>query len=377
MNGQQVGELPGWRASAHEKFESDISKFLKPGDNLIAIRCSNYRRQGQLPASVSLEPKQDAQNYRRSLDLREAVAHVTYQKSGVTYTREAFSSAPDQVMVFRFTADKPGKISFNATLDRMQNSATAGDGQTGLLMQGETASGQADVPGVKFVARLRALNKGGRVSVADNTLRVEAADEVLLMVAAATNYQGFAGRGTADPAKATADDIAKASAKSYTDLRAAHVAEHRTFFDRVSLTLGDGKQESTATAKLPTDERLAAVEIGGADPALAALYFNYGRYLLIGSSRPGTMPANLQGIWAEGVQTPWNGDCHIDINVQMNYWPAQVTGLGDCHTPLFKLIESLQEPGAVTAKEYYNADGWVAHVITNVWGFTAPGEQAG
>ena len=145
----------------------------------------------------------------------------------------------------------------------------------------------------------------------------------------------------------------------------------------MSIHLDDGKAESRTAAKLPTDKRLAAFAKGGADPALAALYFNFGRYLLINSSRPGYMPANLQGIWAEGIQTPWNCDYHLDINVQMNYWPAEVCGLGDCHLPLFKLIESLQKPGAETAKAYYNADGWVAHVITNVWGFTAPGEQAG
>ena len=165
--------------------------------------------------------------------------------------------------------------------------------------------------------------------------------------------------------------------QSYEQLRAAHIADHRGYFDRMSIQLDDGKAESRATAALPTNQRHAALGKGAPDPALAALYFNFGRYLLINSSRPGNMPANLQGIWAEGIQTPWNCDYHIDINVQMNYWPAEMTGLGDCHTPLFKLIESLQEPGAKTAKTYYNARGWVAHVITNVWGFTAPGEQAG
>jgi len=376
VNGQAVGELPGWQASGHEKFESDVSSLLKQGDNVIAIRCSNYRGKGQLPVSISLDEKEDTKSYRRTLDLRDAISTVQYKKNRVTYTREAFSSAPDQVMVFRFTADQPGKISFTTTLDRMQNFETIADGQTGLLMQGQTASGQPSVEGLKFVARMQALNSGGKVSVRDNTLHVEAANEVLLVVAAGTNYQGFAGRGTADPLQATKDDIAKASAKSYADLRAAHVAEYHTFFDRVSLNLGNGKAETIAAAKLPTDQRLAALSKGGSDPAMAALYFNFGRYLLISSSRPGTMPANLQGIWAEGIQTAWNCDYHLDINVQMNYWPAEVTGLGDCHTPLFKLIESLQKPGAETAKSYYNAKGWVAHVITNIWGFTAPGEQA-
>jgi alpha-L-fucosidase 2 len=377
VNGEKVGELGGWQASGHEAFAVDVGQHLKAGDNVIAIYCSNYRQRGQLPLAISLEPTAATQAYRRSLDLRDAISTVQYRKDGITHTREAFASAPDEVMVFRFTADQPGKISFSATLNRLQNFETTADGPAGLLMQGNTASGQQGVEGLKFVARLHALNSGGKVSVKDGTLHVDSANEVVLFVAAATNYQGFAGRGTADPLQATADDIKKAKDKAYTKLREDHIADHRGYFDRVSLTLGDGSAASRATAALPTDQRHAALAKGGSDPALAALYFNFGRYLLISSSRPGTMPANLQGIWAEGIQTPWNCDYHLDINVQMNYWPAEVTGLGDCHTPLFKLIESLQQPGAQTAREYYNANGWVAHVITNVWGFTAPGEQAG
>jgi alpha-L-fucosidase 2 len=376
VNGELAGELPGWQAMGHEKFERDIHGLLKPGDNVIAIYCSNYRHRGQLPLAISLDPRAEAQAYRRSLDLQNAVATVSYQKDGVTYTREAFASAPDEVMVFRFTADQPGKISFDATLDRLQSFETVADGPQGLLMSGRTASGQQDVDGMQFVARLHALHTGGKVTVDGSNLTVNAADEVVLLVAAATDYQGFAGRGTADPLQATQDDIAKAKTKAYAKLRADSIADHRSYFDRMTISLDDGTEASKAAAALPTDQRHAALAKGTADPALATLYFNYGRYLLIGSSRPGTMPANLQGIWAEGIQTPWNGDYHLDINVQMNYWPAEVTGLGDCHTPLFKLIESLQEPGAKTAKEYYNANGWVAHVITNVWGFTAPGESA-
>lgn len=378
VNGQEVGQFSGWQSSGHDAFEADVSKLLKPGDNVIAIRCLNYRNRGQLPVAVSLDPKEDAANYRRELNLQDAVASSSYTMDGVNYTREAFASAPDQVMVFRFTADKPGSISFSAGMDRLENFTTAADGNPGgLVLSGNTKSGQADVEGLKFVARLRATNKGGSVSIKDNQVVVDSADEVILFVAAATNYQGFAGRNTADPLAATQNDITKAIAKPYDTLKSDHIKEYRGFFDRCSLTLGDGKEESTKNAALPTNERVAALAKGEADPALASLYFNFGRYLLIGSSRPGTMPANLQGIWAEGIQTPWNCDYHLDINVQMNYWPAEVTGLGDCHTPLFKLIESLQEPGAKTAKNYYNARGWVAHVITNVWGFTAPGEQAG
>ena len=377
VNGNDVGWLAGWESVGNEVFRGDVSRFLVAGENVIAIDCMRYRQTGQLPLSASLDPREDTQRYRRSLDLRDAVATVEYEKDGVTYTREAFASAPEQVMVFRFTANKPGKVSFTASLDRLASFQTQADGTAGLLMTGQTSSGQSQVEGLKFVARLRAIHTGGKVSVTGDKLHAESADEVVLLVAATTDYQGFAGRNTRDPVAATADDIARAAGKSFAQLRSAHVTEHRSYFDRVSIRLDDGKEESRTAANLPTDERLAVLAKGESDPSLAALYFNYGRYLLINSSRPGCMPANLQGIWAEGIQTPWNCDYHIDINVQMNYWPAEVTGLGDCHTPLFKLIESLQKPGAETAKEYYNADGWVAHVITNVWGFTAPGEQAG
>jgi len=376
VNGEQVGDFAGWQAVGHAKFERDVSEHLKVGDNVIAVYCSNYRQRGQLPLSLSLDPKESVSGYRRTLDLRDAISTVEYTINGVTYRREAFASAPHQVVVFRFTADKFGKISFSASMDRLASFETVADGSAGLLMTGRT-SARGGVEGLKFVARLRVLNKGGKVSVAGDTLTVDSADEVVLLVAAGTDYMGFAGRRTADPLQATAGDISGAMNQSYEQLRAAHVADHRGYFDRMSIQLDDGQAESRATAALPTDQRHAALGEGMPDPALAALYFNFGRYLLISSSRPGTMPANLQGLWAEGIQTPWNCDYHIDINVQMNYWPAEMTGLGDCHTPLFKLIESLQEPGAETAKVYYNADGWVAHVITNVWGFTAPGEQAG
>jgi len=170
--------------------------------------------------------------------------------------------------------------------------------------------------------------------------------------------------------------VSRAMAKPYAKLLSDHKADYRRFFNRVSLTLGDASDTSRKAASLPTDRRLAAFSQGGTDPALAALYFDYARYLLISSSRPGTLPANLQGIWAEEIQTPWNGDYHLDINVQMNYWIAEVAALGDCHVPLLKLIASLQTPGGRTARAYYDADGWVAHVITNVWGFVAPGERA-
>src|SRR6185369_5950365 len=229
-----------------------------------------------------------------------------------------------------------------------------------------------DGKGLRYAARISVINRGGKLSVRGNTVEVTEANEAILLIAAATDYQGFAGRQTKDPAAATLEDLNRAARKSFEALRKAHCADYQKFFNRVSITLGD----APPAADKPTPERLQAFKNGAADPALAALYFNFGRYLLISSSRRGGLPANLQGIWADAINTPWTGDWHLDVNVQMNYWPAEICNLSDLHQPLFDLIESLQGPGAKTAKSYYNAPGWVAHVITNPWGFTSPGETA-
>ena len=311
-------------------------------------------------------------NYRRELNLNDAVASVQFSRGGVKFTREMFSSAPDQVMVMRLSADEAGQISFDVQLDRPERFGTTGDGKNGLLMTGQLDNG-TDGRGVRYVARVRVLPHGGKVFVHENILSVRRADDVVLLIAAGTDYQGYAGRQTKDPWPATQEDLNRAAKKSYAPLRQAHVADYQKYFQRVSLQLDP---LDAAAAAQPIPERLQAAQNGPGDPALAALHFNFGRYLLISSSRPGGLPPNLQGIWAEEIHTPWNGDWHLDVNVQMNYWPAEVCNLSDLTPPLFALISSLQEPGAKTAHDYYDARGWVAHVIANPWGFTSPGEGA-
>jgi alpha-L-fucosidase 2 len=311
-------------------------------------------------------------NYRRELDLNDAIATVQFDRGGVEFKREMFSSAPDQVMVLRLSADKAKQISFDVRLDRPERFATTGDGNSGLLMTGQLDNG-TDGKGVSYVARVRVLNRGGEVSVNGDVLRVINADEIILLISAGTDYQGFSGRQTKDPLAATLEDLNRAKKKSYEALRKAHIADYQKYFQRVSLQL---EPLDAAAAEKPTPERLKAAQDGPGDPSLAALYFNFGRYLLISSSRPDGLPPNLQGIWAEEIRTPWDGDWHLDMNVEMNYWPAEVCNLSDLTQPLFALIYSLQEPGAKTARDYYNARGWVAHVITNPWGFTSPGEGA-
>ncbi len=307
--------------------------------------------------------------YRRALDLASGLATVAYTRNGTQFERTHYVSAPDQVFVTHLQASQPGALSFTVTLDRKERFETRAVGHE-LVMTGTLDDGHSG-RGVSYAARLRVVAQGGVIKTGQDKLIIEQADDVYLYVTAATDYRGFAGRQVAEPLATTQKDLDAAMQKTPDALRASQQADHQQWFNRVELKL-----PATANSRLPTNQRLIGFAQGAPDPALAALYFNFGRYLLISSSRPGGLPANLQGLWAEEIQTPWNGDWHLDINVQMNYWPAQVCNLAALQEPLNKLIASLVEPGRKTARAYYNSRGWVAHVITNPWGFTAPGEAA-
>lgn len=319
---------------------------------------------------TTAEPVTD---YRRTLDVADALGRLTYTQAGTRYTREAFVSAPDEVFVLRLTADAPGRISFDARLDRPERFAVSPAGPDGLLMRGQLNDGQGDTRGVRYAARLHIIPLGGTLSLDGTTLRVRNADAAVLLLAAATDIQTFAGRRVLDAQAAVETDLIRARTSNFDTLRTAHITDYRRYFDRVALNLAP---TSPSPDPRSTPERLKAFYEGGSDRALTELYFNFGRYLLISSSRPGGLPANLQGIWADRIQTAWNGDWHTNINVQMNYWPAEVTNLSELHQPLFALIGSLVEPGQKTAKAYYNARGWVSFLLANPWGFTSPGESA-
>ena len=236
------------------------------------------------------------------------------------------------MLVVSLTCDKPGRISFTAELNRPERFTTSAEGPDGLIMTGQMSDGRNGTTGIRYVAHLRAMADGGTTSTADGKLRIQGANAVTILLAAGTDYklQPPDYRGN-NPDQATTTQLARAGKESYTDLRDRHVADYQSLFRRVSLDLGGGPEANDA----PTDERLKALRDGATDPRLITLYFQFGRYLLISSSRPGSLPANLQGIWAEGVQTPWNGDYHANINVQMNYWPAEICNLAECHYPLF------------------------------------------
>ena len=331
----------------------------------------SYEEVGDLRLNFQFAGTNPATGYRRELDLATATARTEFRRGGVNFTRELFVSAPDQAIVMRLTADAPGQLTFDATLDRPERFKTEIAGRDELLMSGALTNG-AGGDGVKYAARLKALNQGGTMVAADGKISVRGADEVLLLLTAATDYQRFAQVSRRDVAAAAAKDLQKATRKSFAKLRSAHVADFQGYFNRMKLELAATNAEISLR---PTSERIAARNLAS-DPALAVLYFNFGRYLLISSSRPGGMPANLQGLWADTVSPPWSADYHLNVNLQMIYWPAEVCNLTELNEPLFAYIESLQAPGAKTAKNYYGARGWVAHVLANAWGFTSPGESA-
>jgi alpha-L-fucosidase 2 len=315
-----------------------------------------YQMLGDL--RLRFEGHREVQNYRRELDLQTGIARVQYRVGNILYIRELFTSLKDQVLVIRLVSSQKGGLSFDATLSRPERGTVSAVGRAELVLSDELMGG------LRYAARLRAISQGGKVATEGQVLRVRGADAVTLLLSAATSYEDR------EPLAQTNKMLRNASRKDYELLKYSHVQAHWQLFDRVDLSLG-GEEAS----RLPTDERLERVKRGEPDPHLVALYFQFARYLLIASSQPGTLPANLQGIWADGIQTPWNCDYHTDINVQMNYWIAEVGALPECVEPLIEFIERLREPGRKTAKVHYGLSGWVVHTVTNVWGFTSPGER--
>ncbi len=320
-------------------------------------RLQPYQSLGNL--RLEFPGHEEATEYRRELDLDKGLVRITYRVGAAHYTREIFISHPDQVLVMRLTCDQPAGITLFATLDREQDFSVIAKRPTGLIMEGQIDQGK----GLDYQVELAALADGGQVYTPISRLEVRGANAVTLILGAATSFGGR------EVEEASAADVARASKLPYPVLLANHIADHQRLFHRVELDLG-----GAAAAQTPTDERLARVRQGGVDPQLFALYFQYARYLLIASSRPGDLPANLQGLWADGMKPPWNADYHLNINLEMNYWPAEVANLPECAEPLFQLIESLREPGRRTAQVHYHAHGFVVHHITDVWGFTAPGD---
>ncbi|MBN1481173.1 glycoside hydrolase family 95 protein [candidate division KSB1 bacterium] len=334
-------------------------------------RIRSYQTLGDL--FIETDIPGEVSNYRRDLDLRTGICSVAFAAGDVNYRREVFASAPDNVIVVRFAADQPESINLKIWLGRAQDAETIANGSNMLFMRGQIIDEPDPLRGpggahMRFEAHVLALNDGGQVSTQDNHLVVQNVDALTLLLTAATDYNVY--RLSFDKAKNPStictDILAPLDLRSYQKLKADHIADHAALFDRVKIYLG----ESPLT-ELPTDERLYKVKEGMNDPAFAALYFQYGRYLLMNSSRaPGVLPANLQGIWNDFFEAPWNSDFHTNINLQMNYWPADVGNLPETIEPLTNFFLRLMEPGARTAHEMYGASGWNMHHLTDPFGRT-------
>ena len=352
----------------HEKFQSE--RWIR-----------SYQTLGDL--RISFPGHENPESYRRELDLNQAISRVEYQLGETSYSREVFSSAPGQALVVRLDSSSPGGLECSIRLDRPEAyETTVRDGvlvMNGRVRQGEDP-GEAPIDsgkvgaginpesrrhfeGVRYEARLepRIEGENGEIRVVDNHLEISGADSITLLLTASTDYRGM------DPAEICEKRLAALEGTAYESLKAAHVEEYQSWFNRVELELGQPPQP-----ELPTDALLRSVQEGVPNSWLDALLFHYGRYLLISSSRPGCLPANLQGIWNEHIEAPWNCDYHININIQMNYWPAEICNLPEMHQPLFELIDGISRRGALTARDVYNCDGWVAHHTTDAWWFTSP-----
>ena len=324
------------------------------------------------------------QNYRRGLDLHKAISTVVFTKNQVTYKRESFVSFPDQTMVIRLSASAGKSISFDAILSSKLHYTVRVASPGYLILTGKAPKYVAhrndepkqivyDEPGgegMNFEIHLKLIIKGGELTSGSNAVGVKNADEVIILLTEATSFNGFdksPGKEGKNPTSIASGQMARVSAFSYQDLLGKHLTDYQKLFERVDFSLGKQKME------LPTDDRLLAVNKGQADNGLVALYFQYGRYLMISSSRPGTPPTNLQGIWNQFVQPPWGCNYTTNINTEMNYWPAEETNLSECHQPLFDFLKGLAVNGAQTAKINYGIQsGWCAHHNSDIWAKTAP-----
>ena len=320
-------------------------------------------------------------DYKRILSIDSALAVVSFQKDGVKYERSYFASYPDSAMVWKFTADKPGmqNLTFSYAGNPEAEGKMVADGDKGLLYVGKLKNNS-----MEFALRIQALHKGGSVkATADGKLVAKGADEVIFILTADTDYKinfdpDFKDPKTyvgVNPVASTEAMMKAALAYSYDELKARHQEDYLSLFNRVKISLNPNAPmtlEYPSIYDLPTYKRLASYRKGKPDYKLEEIYYQYGRYLLIASSRPGNMPANLQGLWANGVDGPWREDYHNNINIQMNYWPACPTNLAECNWPLIDFIRTLVKPGEKVAQSYFGARGWTASISANIFGFAAP-----
>ncbi len=363
--------------------EGSFYKAHHLGKKMMGPYTQSYMPMGSL--MLTWPERKQITNYRRCLNLDTGIAEVKYAAEGVEYTEEVFASHPDQVLVVRLTSSQPGGLSFSAGLTSRLRFTTTCSGPVFLLdgrapahvdpnyydrpnpvIYDDTGDGE----GMRFQCRLMAVPDGGEVHTSENELCVKGATRVTLLLSAGTSFNGFdhsPGRDGKDPAAIAETFLSQAATKSFAALRADHIQEHQRLFHRVKLDLGPAPGNSK---NLPSDQLLK--EFGSLDPALVVLYFQYGRYLLISSARPGGQPPNLQGIWNDELRAPWSSNYTLNINTQMNHWPAEVCNLSECNEPLFQMIRELSITGAKTAQVNYGCKGWVTHHNTDLWRLSSP-----
>jgi len=345
---------------------------------------------GDLHIKQSFDSKSSPINYRRSLHLNEAVATTAFEIDGVKYIREIFVSAPDSIMVIRITASKPGRVTLDIGLESLLKNSVIVQGKDMLLMNGQAPirvdpvyynklgrepieqTDQKGRSGMRFQTVLKALPVSGSMYADKDGIHVRNADELTLLLSAATSFNGFdkcPDKDGRDEKRISQNRIERIIGNNIEELKVRHITDFKTYFDRVSLQLTD-TLNNKINEKLPTDLRLKLYSYGNYDPQLEELYFQYGRYLLISSSRPGGTAVNLQGLWNKEFRPPWSSNYTININTEMNYWPAETANLSDMHLPLLSWIKNLSYTGKVIAKEYYRARGWVVHHNTDIWGLS-------
>ena len=308
--------------------------------------------------------KGKVQNYRRDLNISDAVGSTSYQMAGVTYQRTYFASYPQRVLVFQFKNDSPSGVDYIIKQSTLHKNTTINFKDSQLILNGHLENNN-----MGFESRMLINSDGSDISYSKGELIIKSAKEITLYLTAATDYKNeypdYKGRDYSALNKKVIADI---KSKTFNEILSEHVNDFRKLYDRVTFKLSED-----ITSKKPTDERLKLYSKGGEDLSLESLFFNYGRYLMISSSRPGTLPANLQGKWNDKTNPPWASDYHANINIQMIYWPAEITNLAECHEPLIDYIDKLRAPGHKTAKDFFNADGWIVNTMNNTFGYTAPG----
>lgn len=362
-NREALGALPEARRLIFEGRYREANDWI--GARMMAhpIKQMPYEPVGDL--NLEFPGHGEVRGYRRELDLETAVVRVSYDRDGVAFTREVFASPVDQVIVVHLTADCPNQIHFVAHLSTPQKADIRSEGLDTIVMRGRNGDDAGIKGALRFEARVTVLAHGGTTANGTDRISVSHADSATLLIAAATSYTSYKDT-SGDPEARVRACLREAPKKPFEKLRADHIREHQRLFHRVTIDLG-----ITEAADLPTDQRPAKFR-EGADPQLAALYYQYGRYLLISSSRAGTQPANLQGIWNDSMTPPWDSKYTVNINAEMNYWPAETANLSECHEPLLRMVAELAENGGQTAQVHYGAHGWVCHHNTDVWRQTAP-----